>query len=347
MPDRFRNRALLDMMADEAEVGTWVLDLATGDSMWNAWHSSLFGFPAEPCVRRYEEFRDRLHPDEMAALEAKTAEAIATRSIFRARYRIIWPDGTIRHVRGQGRVLESEPSVMVGVVFDVTEAVEAHEREQALRKELADADERVRRSVASDIHDGPLQQLFVAKLTASGLARTLDRDGALDASSSPRLARVETSLERAQLALRSLLAVLAPVPHDGPLEIGGALSQLAGDVLADSTWRAEVRCPDDLVVPAAVAGPLLQIVGEAVANARKHSGGSRVEIVVRPEVDDVVVDVSDDGAGFDTAVPAPHGHFGRSVMRARAAAAGGTLETTSAPGGGTTVRLVLPVPANA
>ena len=87
----------------------------------------------------------------------------------------------------------------------------------------------------------------------------------------------------------------------------------------------------------------LRIIQEALTNVRKHAGTDAATVRIQPVGDEVVIEIVDAGHGFvvggggDTLR-----HFGLRTMRERAALVGGSLDVTSRPGAGTTVRLVLP-----
>jgi signal transduction histidine kinase len=90
---------------------------------------------------------------------------------------------------------------------------------------------------------------------------------------------------------------------------------------------------------------LLRGLQESLANAAKHAHPGAVEVRLDYGADAVVLDVHDDGAGFDpdaAAAPDAPGGFGLAAMRQRAAQLGGSLAVTSAPGAGTTVLLRIP-----
>jgi signal transduction histidine kinase len=93
------------------------------------------------------------------------------------------------------------------------------------------------------------------------------------------------------------------------------------------------------------AGPevvALRSCQEALANARKHAGSSAaVGIKLAYAEDSLSVSVRDDGRGFDPDVPCDG--YGLAGLRARATEVGGTARISSAPGGGTTVTVSLPV----
>jgi signal transduction histidine kinase len=94
---------------------------------------------------------------------------------------------------------------------------------------------------------------------------------------------------------------------------------------------------------AQVQAELLRVAQEAVANVRRHAHAEQVTLTLSYMEDLVVLDVHDDGDGFDPG-RAAFGH-GLSIMRERMEQLGGTLLVESAPGAGATVAASLPVVA--
>jgi signal transduction histidine kinase len=94
-----------------------------------------------------------------------------------------------------------------------------------------------------------------------------------------------------------------------------------------------------------------RVVQEAIANVARHAEPTAVSIAARREDGHIVIEVVDDGRGFDA--DGAHsriesGHLGLAAMSERAALAGGEVTVTSAPGRGTSIRLMLPAgPAGA
>jgi signal transduction histidine kinase len=90
---------------------------------------------------------------------------------------------------------------------------------------------------------------------------------------------------------------------------------------------------------------LYRIALEALGNAARHAGASRVTLRLAGDDTRVVLEVVDDGVGFQPGAPGGAGRVGRlglRSMRERAELAGGTLDVMSAPGVGTVVRAILP-----
>ena len=81
---------------------------------------------------------------------------------------------------------------------------------------------------------------------------------------------------------------------------------------------------------------------EAMHNALRHADATRIDVTLTVDVGIAILQVTDNGVGFAPASTVAGRRLGLTSMRERAQAAGGTLTVTSEPGGGTTVRLVVP-----
>jgi signal transduction histidine kinase len=100
----------------------------------------------------------------------------------------------------------------------------------------------------------------------------------------------------------------------------------------------DVDGPERLALCPSTQMQLFRIGREALANVVKHAGASKAWVHVEARSGRVLVEVRDDGAGFDPAARHP-GHFGLESMHSRAAELGGVLTISSAPRAGTVVRV--------
>jgi signal transduction histidine kinase len=92
---------------------------------------------------------------------------------------------------------------------------------------------------------------------------------------------------------------------------------------------------------------VFRVAQECLRNAARHSGADRVDLSLSSDASGLVLEVTDDGAGFDpaAALSAPQeGHFGLRILADLASDAGATLDVASAPGLGTRWRLTVPRP---
>lgn len=134
------NEARLKLAYQAADMGAWDLDLAEDKAVWTPEMYALLGLdPSTPASSKI--FFDAVHPDDLPDVISLFDEAISRRTIFQAEFRILRPDGSVRHVAGRGRIV-SEPDSsrprMIGVNFDVTERRLAeravHDSELRLRR---------------------------------------------------------------------------------------------------------------------------------------------------------------------------------------------------------------------
>ena len=96
-------------------VGTWEWDVATSQLTWSPEFEAFFGFEAGT-VRTYQEFRARVHPDDLARMEAKHEAAIRDRQPFDIEFRIVLPSGEIRWLLAMGRGVWDEGGRLLRVV---------------------------------------------------------------------------------------------------------------------------------------------------------------------------------------------------------------------------------------
>lgn len=103
-------------------------------------------------------------------------------------------------------------------------------------------------------------------------------------------------------------------------------------------------------LPPGTEREIVRIAQEAIHNAKKHSGAKALNVQLEYLQGEIALEVRDDGQGFGAGsdggeIQSPPGHYGLTGMRERAAAMGGKLEISSAPGKGTAVRLSAPAPS--
>jgi signal transduction histidine kinase len=144
-----------------------------------------------------------------------------------------------------------------------------------------------------------------------------------------------------QIEVRALVSELRRDPvHDGLVV---ALARHASGVRTSEGLTIDVQAPKPrLALSPVVETQLFAIGPEALANVQKHAAARSAHVRVEAEGGQVVVEVRDDGRGFDPAAGHP-GHFGLDSMRTHAAEIGGQITITSAPGLGTLVRVHVPV----
>ena len=205
-------------------------------------------------------------------------------------------------------------------------------------RELSVLEERAR--LARDLHDAVSQKLFSIRAKARAAAVLVDRD---PARAIGEISSVAALAGQAHAELRAVIDGLAP-PELAAGGLAGSVRAYA--VMAGRTHGAEVavHAADLPRLEPQQETALYRIAQEAIGNALRHSGARQVGVCLLRRQRAVVLEVTDDGIGFEPREP--HTGLGLASMRERAAAVGGKLAITSAPGAGTRVRLSVPVPAD-
>ena len=214
---------------------------------------------------------------------------------------------------------------------------------------LAAANERLLVRLGLDLHDGPLQQVYVLAQDVRLL-----REQCLVLVGSEhrepvvgRFADLEAQLAELHHDLRDLAYSLEP---RSLLQL--PLPEAVGRELATLNRRTSITTSIVLeglfdALSASQRITLLRVLQEALSNIRQHSGSLEVAVTLRDEaVQGVCMEIRDDGHGFDPAsvAPAKDGQSGIGIagMRERLRLLGGSLEIESAPGGPTILRARLP-----
>ena len=196
-------------------------------------------------------------------------------------------------------------------------------------------------------HEGPIgvsqgaDETRVCARRTLGRARVTSRRAALGRSvDSPVGAIVDSAID----SIRRLSFSLRPSLLDD-LGLSAAIRENSSRLLQDANIDLEFRIEgDDKIVDSEISIVAFRISQEAISNILRHSDASHVKVCVTTDDESLCVDIQDDGAGFDVTTDRSLAeHFGLASMRERAALAGGKTAVESKPGGGTRVRVCLPL----
>lgn len=215
---------------------------------------------------------------------------------------------------------------------------------RASREALSQAQHRLLRSreeerarLARDLHDGPLQALIGLNLQL-GLLQPKVAD-------STALQEMRAEVRTLLTDLRGVCSELRP-PMLDMLGLAAALRSLAEDWSTQSGVAVHLDLPDLSALPPLpgdTAVNLYRVAQEALANAARHAGASRVNICLAGREDGIRLIVEDDGRGFnppgEIGELTSSGHFGLVGLRERVNLIGGKLNLDSVPGRGTRIQV--------
>jgi PAS domain S-box-containing protein len=361
-------RARLQSIVENANIGVWEWDVATGDCFFSPEWKKQIGCAESEIEGKFDSWVDRLDPEDRAPVLASTrtfAEGPGTK--YEQEFRLRHKDGTSRWVLARadgerdvtGRLLR-----MSGIHLDITERkhaeaqlLEAHallehrvkERTADLRKanqqleaEIAerrrleqlilDIGDQERQRIGYDLHDGICQKLAGVFY----MIQTLESDLPEGTDTSERIREIGKHVRSTLEETRLLAHGVSPVAHTEE----GLMQAL--ELLARETARLfDIRCRFDCPRPVAVhnhsaATHLYRITQEAVQNAIRHGRASEVDIQLETADGLARLTIADNGSGIDRK-PEDQGGMGIRIMHHRAAMIGGTVTIHPRRGGGTEV----------
>lgn len=205
-------------------------------------------------------------------------------------------------------------------------------REELLRRAV-EASDMERRRIAGSLHDGPVQELVGNTLVLSTTAERLARSGQADAAAS--VGNAAAAVRKSVGSLRTLLVDLYPASLDEQ-GLKGALDDLLSPLA--SRGIATTLVVDEEALDATDRRLAYRVAHECLENVGRHSRATAVRVRVRRTHDGWLLDVRDNGRGFDPAAtldqPEP-GHFGLRILADLAAEASSQLRVSSGPDGTT------------
>jgi signal transduction histidine kinase len=208
----------------------------------------------------------------------------------------------------------------------------------AAERQLAGANARheERSRIARELHDSISQDLFSLSMLAGGLRRALPPGSAV-------LPEVETMERTASATMREMQALLLEIRPVALDEVG--LAAALHELCAAYRERLGVEVTADLeslVLPTVLEHAMLRVAQEAIANAVKHAHAATIRLRLHADDGMAVLEVADDGHGFEPAQESATAGLGLRAMRQRVDEQGGTLHIEPGPGRGTTVRASFP-----
>jgi PAS domain S-box-containing protein len=325
--------------------------LVTGGAYWSEETYRIYGLDPTRPAPDPQQFLQICHPDDRDRLVQAWETAFHEARSFELDFRIIWPNGAIRHLHAMAQpVLDDAGAVVevIGAVMDVTDRKRAERalrraRERALEAHYtAVLEERTR--LARDIHDTLLQGF-------TGIALKL-------VAATGRVTEPPDSVE----ALRNLISLAQQTLIDArravwdlraPSLEGADLSATLRNAAEDCVRGTELKLEYDVGGPTRsvdqeIQEVMVRVLQEAITNAVKHARARSIRVRLSFEGRGIRLSVIDDGQGFvlDPDLRSYGGHWGLLGMRERATQVHGKLSLRSTPDHGAEVVLLIPYGAH-
>jgi PAS domain S-box-containing protein len=321
-------------IVEGAPDGVLLVDPGGRITFANRYVETLLGYAPEALIGKTIEFLmpERLrgrHLSHRAAFQASPSTRAMGSGLELVALR---GDGSELPVEISLSPLSSEDGTYVtAIVRDVSERKALQAAHQRLYAEAEMQLDRER--IARDLHDGVMQSLYGVGL------------GLMHVQGTAREPEVGAGIGEAIQALNAVIADIRAYVMNLPVErahgeLASQLTALSDELRDNSSIAVTVDVADDLpALSDEQQSAFVQVAREALVNVQRHARAQHVRISLRGDEGRVILEVRDDGQGFDPATHAGQEHMGLRNMRSRAEQLGAVLEVQSAIAAGTAVRL--------
>ncbi len=321
----------------------WDWDVKSGRDSWFGDLQTVFGIPADSHVGNVEDFRRRVHPEDLERVWAAATDAMQSHKPYMAEFRTLWPDGTVRWVEATGKFYYSpdgEAQRMLGMNVDITERKLAEEALAAMRRSLIEAQEQERTRIARDLHDDTNQRLALLAIAIEQLKRDLPNP-------TVEILDLVEKLRKDTSEISNDIQALSHELHSPRLELLGLVAAMRGfckEFSEHQKVEIDFRSHDlPGPLPPDISLCLFRVLQEALHNSAKHSGAQRFEVQLWGTTGEIHLRVSDSGAGFDLETAMKSRGLGLTSMQERLQLVKGKFSIDSQPQRGTTIHAYVPL----
>ena len=336
--------ALLAGVLDSAMDGIISVDEAQTIVMYNRAAERIFGWPSDqvlgqPLARLMPARFRAGHGQHVArfALTGVTSRRMGDRTVIcglRASGEEFPMDASI------SQLVSAEGRLFTVILRDVTERVRAQQERSAFAAAAHTIREEEKSKVARELHDELAQSLTALKMDTNWVR---DNVAVAPQQALQKLDEMMVLIDGAVASTRRIASDLRPLLLDD-LGLVPAIEWLAGNFSQRHGVACRLSVAEDLELQEPYATAVFRMVQESLVNVAKHAGATQVDVRVELRDGKILLEVSDDGKGFDVAVPRRPGSLGLMGLHERAELLQGTVTLTSTPGAGTRVDIRMPLP---
>ena len=322
----------------------YVHDMSGRYTSVNRAAEKLSGYTREDLIGRH--FSSLVAPEYARQVTEQLCRKLETHGETTYEVEMITRDGERLPVEVSSRLIFQEglPIGVQGCVRDISERKRAQEASRTYSRRLIEAQEAERRRISTELHDQVGQILTAVRLNLHALQKSCNAPEIL-ASIQANLIVIDEAFDQ----VRDLSVNLRPQLLDD-FGLVVAVRWYLDRQAANSGMAVEfvsLSLKDDDRFPAALETTCFRIVQEGITNVMRHARANRISVRLERTGDDLMLIISDDGAGFDPKAVRAAGNasatLGLRGMEERAQAAGGTLTIDSAPRLGTQICASFPL----
>lgn len=332
------NRATFDTI--------WEWNYHFGEGLWGDGIIKMFGYPKEKLKYNESWLDEYIHPDDKDRVRKKIQHSLDSHiENWQDEFRFRCVDGSYKYVYNRGFILFSDkgkPLRMIGAMTDITERkkleqelADQHINQQKIITEVTiQAQEKERNEIGRELHDNINQILATVKIYLGMVKENENVPENL-------LAECYDYVNYAMEEIRKLSHSLVP-PSLGEIGLKEALQDLVEEINNTNKLKMHLvyKSQKETILDQEMELTLYRIVQEQINNILKHSQATNATISLQKDTTTVILNISDNGVGFDTATISKG--IGLKNIHSRVEFYAGTINIISAPGKGCTLEIYVP-----
>lgn len=336
-----RQNYRLRAASEIAQIGYWENDLDNNELIWSDYVYELFGVEKESFQPSFHKFLQLIHPDDRHKhLLGNTR--FRQEGYLETEYRIIRPDGEIRWMQEIGEVFKrdnSHPLILHGIVMDITAR---KNRESEIRNAYIEGENKERKRIANELHDGVAQYLSSALLNfdaAESSVETIEpphRDQLLTSRKLIKEASTETRMIARNLMPRA-------VGETGIEEsIHSLIEQYRLSTNIQFSFNSTIDDAENILSDK-IATNVYRIIQELLSNAVRHAHCKNIQLKLKSSSGKLRCTVIDDGIGTEIPDVEQTSGLGLRSVHDRIDMLEGSIQFSSTAGEGMTTKISIPL----
>lgn len=328
-----KNRELLKEAQSIAHLGSFDWNIAENILNCSDEFYNIFQIDQKVFWPTFENYLERIHPYDRELTRKQIFESLTKAETYDIEHRVLLPDNTIKNVRTIGRFKtddQNQPERLLGTIQDVSD-----------RKKEGDAllagQELERRRIAMEIHDGIGQMLAATKFNLAALEGMPPEEVEQQLEGIHKI--LEHTIDEARRITKNLSAKVLQ-----ELGLEKAITELCNQAIGIRKFDLKFTCKiDSTQVQPSVETTIYRITQEAINNMVKYSEAKKGSVELYNEENYFVLNIIDDGKGFDTNDPKFKAGNGLTNMKQRAKSLHGYVNMISSVGKGTSILIKIPL----
>lgn len=342
----------LEKAAKVAKLGYWISELKETESKldWSTGTLKIFGLENDNFDRNLDTFFKMVHPDDLDYVIKSSVNAIQAVDDYNIDHRIKLADGSIKWVHQQAEITvddNGKPSLMVGVIQDITDRKHEEEKLQELNDQLRNLTahlqiirEEERTSIAREVHDELGQQMTSLKMDISFLKNKTEKDAP---EISKKAAQMLEMVNEAIRTIRRIITSLRPgILDDLGLEAAIEWQAKEFEQRTGITCTLETAIDKEKLTPN-INTTVFRIFQETLNNIVKHAKATSITANLYEKNNALILEIIDNGIGISDERKNNKTSFGLLGMKERAAMLHGDIQIIKMPLNGTSVNLKIPL----